>query len=60
MNKLNISQIMKLAEQLEHTEWISVLIKLNRDDQVEQLLKMIDQTKLLETISQNAKDQRTR
>lgn len=60
MNKLNISQIMKLAEQLEHTEWISVLIKLNKDDQVEQLLQMIDQTKLLATISQNAKDQRTR
>ena len=60
MNKLNIYQIMKLAEQLEHTEWISVLIKLNRDDQVEQLLKMIDKTSLLETISQNIKNQRTR
>jgi len=60
MNKLNISQIMKLAEQLEHTEWISTLIKLNNDGQVEQFLKLINQTSLLETIPQITKDYRTR
>ena len=60
MNKLNISQIMKLAEKLEHTEWISTLIKLNNNNQIEQLLKLIDQTSLLPDVLQTTKNQHTR
>ncbi|MBR3510437.1 MAG: hypothetical protein IKN73_00010 [Alphaproteobacteria bacterium] len=60
MNKLNISQIMKLAEKLEHTEWISTLIKLNNNNQIEQLLKLIDQTSLLLDVVQTTKNQHTR
>lgn len=55
MNKLNISQIMDLASQLEKTEWITTLISLNNRGQMEQFLKMINMSNLLQETTQNSR-----
>ena len=60
MNKLNILQIMDLASKVEKTEWISVLINLNNSGQIEQFLKMINQSELLQKTLSNPKLQNTR
>jgi hypothetical protein len=55
MNKINLLQIMNLANKLEHTEWISILLRLNNDGHIEQFLNMINQSKLLNEVLQETK-----
>ena len=48
MKKLDISQIVAVADKLSNVEWLSVLIHLNNTDQVQKFFEMIRQTRLLE------------
>ena len=50
MKKLELVQIMQLAEKLEHSEWITVLLKLNNDGQLEKFLEMINGENLLQEV----------
>lgn len=47
MEKLTISQIMKLADGMKNFNWIITLIDLNNRGQIEPFFKEINQTNLL-------------
>lgn len=55
MNKLELSQIMRLAEHLNKTEWISILISLNNKGEIESFFNMINKPDLLKKNLQDAK-----
>ncbi len=59
-DKLKISQIMNLANKIEHVEWISTLISMNNNGQIEKFLKMINKSDWLNTVLQNDNKQNKR
>lgn len=59
-DKLKISQIMNLANKIEHVEWISTLINMNNNGQIEKFLKMINKSDWLNTVLQNDNKQNKR
>ncbi len=60
MQKLDVSQVMKLSDKLEHEVWIVTLIQLNNHDKLEEFLKLINKTNLLDEVLQNTKKSRIR
>ena len=60
MKKLEIIQIMNLAEKLNQLEWINVLIGLNNTGKTEEFFQMINQKDLLTEILQDTKKQHSR
>ncbi len=53
MKKLTISQIMNLADKLNKTEWITILIDLNNNGQIDKFFQTIKQTDILNSVIQN-------
>ena len=53
MKKLNITQIMNLADKLNKTEWITILIDLNNNGQIDKFFQTIKQTDILNSVIQN-------
>ena len=60
MEKLNLTQIVKLAEKLEKTEWISTLLNLNNNDKIPELLKMLRKPDLVSQILNEEKESKIR
>lgn len=58
MKKLNITQIMNLADKLNKTEWITILIDLNNNGQIDKFFQTIKQTDILNSVIQNTKPAR--
>ena len=58
MKKLNITQIMNLADKLNKTEWITILIDLNNNGQIDKFFQTIKQTDILNSVMQNTKPAR--
>ena len=55
MKKLELVQIMNLADKLSQTEWIGILIGLNNTGELEDFFKKIKHTDMLNDILQNSK-----
>lgn len=53
MKKLEIIQIMNLADKLSQTEWVVVLIGLNNNNQLPEFFEMIKQTDMLNSVLQS-------
>ena len=51
MKKIDLIQIMEIADYLNKAEWVSVLIALNRNGQIHNFLNMINKPDLLNLIS---------
>ena len=60
MNKLTLSQIMALSEQLEHNEWIIPLMKLNNAGKLDLFFEMIGKSELLKTTFEKTTNQHTK
>ncbi len=60
MEKLNLTQIVKLAEKLEKTEWISTLLNLNNNDKIPELLNMLRKPDLVSQILNEEKESKIR
>ena len=60
MEKLNITQIMKLAEKLEKIEWIGILLNLNNNDKIPELLNMLHKPDLVSQILNKEKKSKIR
>ena len=60
MEKLNLPQIMKLAEKLEKTEWISTLLNLNNSGKIPELLNMLHKPDLVSQILNEEKKSKIR
>ena len=60
MEKLNITQIMKLAEKLEKIEWIGILLNLNNNGKIPELLNMLHKPDLVSQILNEAKKSKIR
>ena len=60
MEKLNLTQIVKLAEKLEKTEWISTLLNLNNNDKIPELLNMLHKPNLVSQILNEEKKSKIR
>ena len=55
MKKLELIQIMNLADKLSQTEWIGILIGLNNTGELEDFFKKINQTNMLNDVIQSSK-----
>ena len=60
MEKLNLTQIMKLAEKLEKIEWIGILLNLNNNDKIPELLNMLHKPDLVSQILNEEKKSKIR
>lgn len=58
MKKLTISQIMNLADKLNKTEWITILIDLNNNGKIDKFFQTIKQPDILNSVIQNTKPAR--
>ena len=57
MKKLELIQIMNLADKLNQAEWIGILMNLNNAGELEDFFKKINQTDMLNSILQSSKKQ---
>ena len=55
MKKLELIQIMNLADKLNQAEWIGILIGLNNTGELEDFFKKINQTNMLNDVIQSSK-----
>ena len=55
MKKLNLVQIMTLADKLKDTEWITVLISLNNSNQIDFFFDLIKRSDALNEILKETK-----
>ena len=55
MKKLELIQIMNLADKLNQAEWIGILIGLNNTGELEDVFKKINQTNMLNDVIQSSK-----
>jgi hypothetical protein len=60
MQKLELIQIMNLADKLNHTEWITILMRLNNNGQLEEFFETIQQQYMLKSVLQSKKKSHTR
>ena len=60
MEKLNLTQIMKLAEKLEKIEWIGILLDLNNNGKISELLNMLHKPDLVSQILNEEKKSKIR
>ncbi len=60
MQKLELTQIMNLADKLDHAEWVGILLKLNNTNQLEHFFELIQNQHLLQSVLQDNKKPNTR
>ncbi len=60
MQKLELIQIMNLADKLNHLEWITILMRFNNNGQLGQFFETIQQQDMLKSVLQSKKKSHTR
>ena len=60
MQKLELIQIMDLADKLNQTEWITILMRFNNNGQLGQFFETIQQQDMLKSVLQSKKKLHTR
>ena len=60
MQKLELIQIMNLADKLSNAEWIGILLKLNNTNKLESLFELIQNQQMLQSVLQDKKKPSTR
>ena len=60
MQKLELIQIMNLADKLNHLEWITILMRFNNNGQLEHFFETIQQQDMLKSVLQSKKKSHTR